>query len=107
MQGGVPEEVTEVLKQLQQLVGRILEHSNNLCGHHVVHDEERRLGKEAEVTQESTGGRLSLPPPHMTPQTLPKCLGSTGESHVLTLIHPAIRVPPQVPNYPPLNCDYL
>lgn len=40
VQGGIPEEVTEVLKQLQQLIGRILKHSDNLCGHHVVHDEE-------------------------------------------------------------------
>lgn len=58
VQGGIPEEVTEVLKQLQQLIGRILKYGNNLCGHHVVHNEERRLEREAEaaVTQESTGG---------------------------------------------------
>lgn len=52
-------------------------------------------------------GKLSLPSPHMTPQTLPKFLCGTGESHILTLIHSAIQMPQQVPNYPPLNCDYL
>lgn len=58
VQGCIPEEVTEVLKQLQQLIGRILEYGNNFCSHHVVHDEERRLERKAEavVTQESAGG---------------------------------------------------
>jgi len=107
VQGGIPEEVTEVLKQLQQLIGRILEYSNNLCGHHVVHDEERRLGREAEVTQKRTGQEAVLPSPRITPQTLSKFLCSARESHILTLIHSAIQMPQQVPNYPPLNCDYI
>lgn len=107
MQGGIPEEVTEVLKQLQQLIRRVLEHGNDLRGHHVVHDEERGLGREAEVTRRARVGKLSLPSPHISPQTLSKFLHSTGESYILTLIHSPIGMPQCVPNYPPLSCDYL
>lgn len=49
VQGGVPEEVAEVLEQLQQLVRRVLKHGDDLGAHHVVHDEERGLGREAEA----------------------------------------------------------
>lgn len=43
VQGSVPEKVTEVLKELQQLVGGVLKDSQNLGGHHVVDDKKRRL----------------------------------------------------------------
>lgn len=63
--------------------------------------QKQRLPRRAHV------GKLSLPSPCVTPLTLSKFLCSVGESHVLTLIHSAIQMPQQVPNYPPLNCDYL
>lgn len=76
VQGGIPEEVTEVLKQLQQLVRCILKHSNDLCGHHVVHHEEGGLGREAEVTQGSAGWgeAVPLPSPHDTTAPTQTCL---------------------------------
>lgn len=109
VQSGVPEEVTEVLKQLQQLIRRILKHSYNLRAHHVVHDEEWRLGREAEarVSQRARTGKLALPPPRVRPQTLTKCPCSAGESHIFTQIHSAIQMPQQAPNYPPVYCDVI
>lgn len=44
MQRGVPEQVAEVLKELQQLVRGVLEDGQHLGGHHVVNHEEGRLG---------------------------------------------------------------
>lgn len=46
MQGGIAEEVTEVLKELQQLIRCILKHCDHLCCHHVVHHEEGGLRKK-------------------------------------------------------------
>lgn len=63
--------------------------------------ERQRLSRRAQV------GKLSLPSPHITPQTLSKFLHSTGDSYILTLIHSPIGVPQHIPNYPPLSCDYL
>lgn len=40
MQGSISEQVAEILKQLQQLVGGVLEDSQHLRGHHVVHNKE-------------------------------------------------------------------
>lgn len=40
MQRGVSEKVAEILKELQQLVGGVLEDGEHLGGHHVVDDEE-------------------------------------------------------------------
>jgi len=51
VQSGVSEQVAEVLKQLQQLVRGVLEDRQNLGGHHVVHDEERRLRGSKEVVK--------------------------------------------------------
>lgn len=54
VQGGVPEEVAEVLKEFQQLIGSVLKDSDHLGGHHVVHNEEGRLGGgEAELESPS------------------------------------------------------
>ena len=47
VQRGVSVQVTEILKQLQQLVGGVLKDGQHLRGHHVVHDEEGRLSEEA------------------------------------------------------------
>lgn len=63
--------------------------------------ERQRLLRRAQL------GKLSLPSPHITPQTLSKFLHSTGESYILTLIHSPIGIPQHIPNYPPLSCDYL
>lgn len=60
-----------------------------------------------ELPSRAEVGKLPLPSPHITPQTPSKFLCSTGESHILTLIHCAIQMPQQAPNYPALNCDYL
>lgn len=43
---GVPEQVTEVLKQLQQFVRGVLKDCHHLCAHHVVHYKERGLREE-------------------------------------------------------------
>lgn len=57
VQRGVSEQVAEILKELQQLVGGVLEDGQHLRGHHVVHDEERRLReKEKRVTTGRKGG---------------------------------------------------
>lgn len=48
VQRGVSEEVAEIFKQLQQLVGGVLKDGQHLCRHHVVHNEERRLSDEEE-----------------------------------------------------------
>ena len=48
MQRGVSEEVAEIFKQLQQLVGGVLKDGKHLCRHHVVHNEERRLSDKEE-----------------------------------------------------------
>lgn len=53
MQRGVSEKVAEILKELQQLVGGVLEDGEHLGGHHVVDDEERRLSeKEGGMNEE-------------------------------------------------------
>lgn len=46
VQSCVSKQVTEILKQLQELVGCVLEDGQHLCGHHVVHHEEWRLREE-------------------------------------------------------------
>lgn len=43
VQRSVSEQVAEILKQLQQLVGGVLKDGQHLCGHHVVHNEEGGL----------------------------------------------------------------
>ena len=48
VQRGVSEEVTEIFKQLQELVGGVLKDGQHLCRHHVVHNEERRLSDKEE-----------------------------------------------------------
>lgn len=47
MQGGITEEVTEILKELQKLIRGILKHSDHLSRHHVVHHKERGLRKKS------------------------------------------------------------
>lgn len=47
VQGGVAEEVTEVLEEFQKLIGCVLKHGNHLCCHHVVYHKEGGLQKEA------------------------------------------------------------
>lgn len=61
----------------------------------------QRLARRAQVEQ------LSLPSLNITPQILSKFLHSTGESHILTLIHSPIGMPQHILNYPPLSCDHL
>ena len=48
MQGSIAEEVTEVLKELQQLIRCVLKHRDHLCRHHVVHHKERGLQKKTD-----------------------------------------------------------
>lgn len=48
VQRSVSEQVTEILKELQQLVRRVLKDSQHLRGHHVVDDKERRLRGEGD-----------------------------------------------------------
>lgn len=52
VQRGVSEQVAEVLEELQQLIRGVLEDGQHLGGHHVVHDEERRL-REAKRSKSS------------------------------------------------------
>lgn len=61
VQGGIAEEVTEVLKELQKLVRRVLEHSDHLCAHHVVHHKEGGL-----QTRGSQWGGAAVPRPLST-----------------------------------------
>lgn len=49
MEGGVSEQVAEVLKELQQLVRGVLEDGQHLRGHHVVDDKEGRLRERTEA----------------------------------------------------------
>ena len=49
MQGSVAEEITEVLKELQKLIWRVLKHGDHLCCYHVVHHKERCLRKKRET----------------------------------------------------------
>lgn len=48
VQRSVSEQVTEILKQLQQLVGGVLKDGQHLCRHHVVHHKEGRLREKEE-----------------------------------------------------------
>lgn len=64
-------------------------------------------GKRQRLPGRTQVEQLSLPSPHITPQILSKFLHSTGESHILTLIHSPTGMPQHILNYPPLSCDHL